>query len=136
MRVGADRFVIISSMGADNPPKGDETFSVYLRAKAAADEAARDAAIDETIVRPGGLTDDEPTGSVHIDGSTGRGEVPRADVAAVLATLIHTGTARGETFELLGGDTPIAEALAAIDWRRFRVSGVVRPNTSPALGAL
>lgn len=41
VRAGSDRFITISSMGADAPPDDDETFSVYLRAKADADEAAR-----------------------------------------------------------------------------------------------
>lgn len=113
VRIGADRFVIISSMGADDPPQDDETFSVYLRAKAAADEAARKANIDETIVRPGALTDDDPTGAVRIAESTGRGDIPRADVAAVLAALIDTDHARNATFELISGDTAIADAVAA-----------------------
>jgi uncharacterized protein YbjT (DUF2867 family) len=115
VRVGADRFVIISSMGADAPPDDDESFSVYLRAKAAADEAARDADIDATIVRPGALTDDDPTGSVRIEPSTGRGEIPRADVAAVLAALIDSGRGRQVTFELIGGATSVADAVAALD---------------------
>lgn len=114
VRVGADRFVIISSMGADDPPEDDESFSVYLRAKAAADEAARGAHIDATIVRPGALTDDDPAGSVSIAESTGRGEIPRADVAAVLAHLIDTGRGRNMTFELIGGDTSIADAVSAL----------------------
>lgn len=112
-RVGADRFVIISSMGADNPPDDDETFSVYLRAKADADQAARAAAIDATIVRPGALTDDDPTGMVEIAESTGRGEVPRADVAAVLARVIEADALRNSTIELISGTTPIGEAVAA-----------------------
>jgi uncharacterized protein YbjT (DUF2867 family) len=113
-RVDAGRFVIISSMGADDPPDGDESFSVYLRAKAAADEAIRDTDIDATIVRPGGLTDDDPTGSVRIAESTGQGEIPRGDVAAVLAELIDTDRGRNVTFELIGGDTSIADAVSAL----------------------
>lgn len=114
VRVGADRFVIVSSMGADDPPSNDEDLSIYLRAKAAADAAARTADIDATIVRPGALTDDPPTGSVQIAGSTGGGEIPRADVAAVLAELIHTGRGRDTTFELIGGDTAITDAVSAL----------------------
>lgn len=114
-RVNADRLVIISSMGADDPPDDDETFSVYLRAKAAADEAARDADIDATIVRPGALTDDGPTGSVRIAQSTGNGEIPRADVAAVLAALIDTGRGRSSTLELINGDVAISDAVAGLD---------------------
>lgn len=115
VRIGAQRFVIVSSMGADEPPEDDEDFSVYLRAKAMADEAARAAEIDSTIVRPGALTDDEPTGSVNIADSTGRGEIPRADVAAVLAELIDTGRGRNSTFELIAGDTLIADAVSKLD---------------------
>lgn len=115
VRIGAQRFVIVSSMGADEPPEDDEDFSVYLRAKAMADEAARAAEIDSTIVRPGALTDDEPTGSVNIADSTGRGEIPRADVAAVLAELIDTGRGRNSTFELIAGDTSIADAVSKLD---------------------
>ena len=115
VRVDADRFVIISSMGADAPPDDDESFSVYLRAKAAADEAARDANIDATIVRPGGLTDDDPSGSIHIAPSTGRGEIPRADVAAVLAELIDADHGRNSTFELIAGETPLQRAVSTLD---------------------
>lgn len=117
VRVGADRFVIISSMGADNPPDDDEDFSVYLRAKAAADEAVREAEIDATIIRPGALTDEDPTGLVQIGESTGRGEISRSDVAAVLATLIESGEGRNTTFELIGGTTPIVDAVATLDER-------------------
>ena len=46
--------------------------------------------------------------------STGRGSIPREDVAAVLvAVLDDTGTA-GQTFELISGETPIEEAVAAL----------------------
>src|SRR4051812_31065500 len=36
---GAQRYVIVSSVGAENPPSGDEVFEVYLRAKAETDQA-------------------------------------------------------------------------------------------------
>ncbi|MEQ8842064.1 MAG: SDR family oxidoreductase [Acidimicrobiales bacterium] len=115
VRVGADRFLIISSMGADDPPQDDENFSVYLRAKAEADDAVREATIDGTIIRPGALTDDEPTGRVRIGGSVGRGEIPRADVAAVLAAVIDTGRGRNVTFEVIGGETSVAEAVSTLE---------------------
>jgi nucleoside-diphosphate-sugar epimerase len=37
--VDAPRYLIVSSVGAENPPDGDDVFSVYLRAKAQADAA-------------------------------------------------------------------------------------------------
>lgn len=113
-RVGADRFVIVSSMGAGDPPQDDEAFSIYLRAKADADEAARGVDIDSTIVRPGALNDNDPTGSVQIGTSTGSGEIPRGDVAAVLAEIIHGDHGRNTTFEVIAGDTSIPDAASTL----------------------
>ncbi|KHL12012.1 putative NADH-flavin reductase [Mumia flava] len=112
---GAFRYVLVSSMGAGSPtPEMDEIFQVYLQAKGEAEDAVRDSALDWTIVRPGMLTDDPPTGGVRVGESVGRGPIPRADVAAVLAaTLEHDGTV-GRTFELISGETPIPEALDAL----------------------
>ena len=42
-----------------------------------------------TIVRPGGLTDDPPTGLVQIGERLERGQIPRPDVAAVLAAVLR-----------------------------------------------
>lgn len=113
-RLGISRFVIVSSMGTDDPPEDDEVFSVYLRAKAAADEAVRSAGLDHTIVRPGALTDDPPTGSVELRRHVERGSIPRADVAAVIAAVLDDESTTSRTFELVGGDVPITEAVAAI----------------------
>ena len=114
VRVGASRFVIISSMGTDDPPTDDDTFSVYLRAKAAADEAVRAADIDAVIVRPGKLTDDDAGGMVTIGSSVDRGEIPRADVAAVLAEIIEIGDGLDTTFELVSGTLPVRNAVALL----------------------
>lgn len=114
VRIGARRFVMISSMGADDPPDDDDTFSVYLRAKAAADEAARAADTDAIIVRPGRLTDDEPNKTVDLASKVGRGEIPRADVAAVLAELIEVAEGVDTTFELVSGTLPIRNAVARL----------------------
>jgi hypothetical protein len=43
-----------------------------------------------------------------------RGTVPRDDVAAVLAALLVDDVGAGRVLELASGDTPIAEALAAL----------------------
>ena len=111
---GARRFVIVSSMGADPDAEGDEGFPVYQRAKGAADREVRGSGLDYTIVRPGGLTDDPGAGTGRIGESTGRGEVSREDVAAVLAACLHEPGTIGQTFELIGGDVPIEEAVAAV----------------------
>lgn len=109
------RYVMVSSMGADDfDPDSDEVFQVYLRAKSEADADLRGRDLDWTIVRPGGLTDDAPTGTITAATTTGRGSIPRADVAAVLFALIESGAASRTQFEVIGGETPIREALAAL----------------------
>ncbi len=74
-QAGVARFVVVSAVGGENPPTGDDVFSVYLRAKADADDAVRGSDRDWTIVRPGGLTDDPVTGSARIDTEPFRGTV-------------------------------------------------------------
>jgi uncharacterized protein YbjT (DUF2867 family) len=109
------RYVMISSMGADaDAPDdaGDPVFVAYLRAKGAADDNVRARkALESTIVRPGHLTDDPGTGRVLIADSTGRGNIPREDVAAVLLAVLDTPGTAGQTFEVISGDTPIADAV-------------------------
>src|SRR5437764_7916540 len=87
--VGAERYEIVSSIGAEDPPDGDDVFSSYLRAKAEADEAVRQSDREWTIVRPGSLSDDPGMGRVRIDSDPFHGSVSRDDVAAVLAALRH-----------------------------------------------
>ena len=112
---GVDRYLMISSMAADPEATADDpVFEAYLRAKGAADESVR-ARTDlySTIVRPGLLTDDPGTGGVTIADSTGRGSVPREDVAAVLVAVLDEPRTGGMTFEIISGETPIEEAIAA-----------------------
>jgi len=112
---GAGRYVIVSSVGADDPPPEDpdDVFSIYLHAKAAADRALAASGLAFTILRPGMLTDDPPTGSVHLAERVERGSIPRADVAAMLAELVHEPRTAGKALGLVAGDTPVQEAMAA-----------------------
>jgi nucleoside-diphosphate-sugar epimerase len=109
------RYVMISSMGADAEAPddmGNPIFVAYLRAKGAADDNVRArSGLDSTIVRPGHLTNDPGTGRVTIATETGRGDIPRDDVAAVLLAVLDTSGTAGQTFEVISGDTPVAEAV-------------------------
>ena len=110
------RYVMVSSMGADSAdPDSDDVFQVYLRAKGAADaDVMARTELAWTIVRPGRLTDDEATDRVEVAPSVGRGEVPRADVAGVLAELLSTGAGSGQVLEVVSGAVPVADAVAAL----------------------
>ena len=102
----------ISAMGTDDPPTGDEVFSHYLRAKAAAEQHLRDSGLPHVILRPGRLTDEPGTGLVELARHVPHGSISRPDVAAVVAALIDTGPLGAATLELVGGGSPIPEAVA------------------------
>ncbi|MER7570365.1 SDR family oxidoreductase [Streptomyces sp. NPDC057806] len=115
VRAGVRRYVIVSSMGADPRHEGDDIFDVYLRAKGEADEYVRGlSALDWTVLRPGALTDDAGTGLVRLEAHTGRGPIPRDDVAAVLAELIDTPATAGLTLELVSGSAPVSVAVKSV----------------------
>lgn len=115
VRAGVRRFLVVSSMGADPGHRGDEIFDVYLRAKGEADAYVRSLdALDWTILRPGALTDDAGTGLVRLEAHTGRGPVPRDDVAAVLAELVDTPATNGLTLELISGSAPVSVAVKSV----------------------
>jgi uncharacterized protein YbjT (DUF2867 family) len=110
---GTERYVMISSFGAEDPPDGDDVFSVYLRAKAEADRALQESDRAWTIVRPGRLTDDPGTGRVRIEDDPTRGEVSRDDVAHVLDAALHEPRTVGRIFYVIAGELPVEEALEA-----------------------
>ena len=111
---GVRRYVMISSMHTDRAdPESDDVFAVYLRAKQAADDDVRARDLDWTIVKPGRLTDDDPTGLVEL-GSLDSGEIARADVAAVVAVVLEDSTSVGKTFDVLAGRTPVVDAVALL----------------------
>ena len=116
-RAGVRRFLMVSAINVDQepPPGTDPVFAAYLRAKRAADDDLRArTGLDWTILRPGRLTDDPGQGRVRLAEHTGRAEVTRDDVAAVLLALLDEPRTAGLTLELVAGDTPIAEAVRAV----------------------
>jgi uncharacterized protein YbjT (DUF2867 family) len=112
--VEARRYLIISSIGAENPPDGDDVFSVYLRAKAQADAAVQASDCAWTVVRPGPLSDGPALGRIGLDLEPFRAEVTREDVAAVLDALLAEPRSAGLTLYLGGGEDTIEQALAHV----------------------
>ncbi|MFD0686895.1 NAD(P)H-binding protein [Actinomadura fibrosa] len=117
-RAGVTDFVQISAMGAGDPPAAgrDEVWAAYIKAKGEAEDDLRAReALDWLILRPGRLTDDPGTGLVALaEPPIGRGAVTRDDVAAVIVALLDARDVRRRTLDLLNGDVPIAEAVAAL----------------------
>jgi uncharacterized protein YbjT (DUF2867 family) len=108
-----DRYVMVSTIGADPEAAGDDTFAVYLRAKGKADAELSASGLAYTIVRPGPLTDDPGSGRIAAGEDVGDGSISREDVAAVLDVSLHDPELAGATFVVTEGDAPIEQALAA-----------------------
>jgi uncharacterized protein YbjT (DUF2867 family) len=112
--VGIARYVIVSSMGAGNPERASGPMRPYLEAKTQADERLAASGLEYTIVRPGGLTDEPGSGRIRAGLELSFGQVSRDDVAATLVAVLDADNTIGKTFDLLGGDTPIEEAVRAL----------------------
>lgn len=110
---GVKRFIIVSAVGAEDPPDGAEVFEVYLRAKAQADAAVANSDRDWTIVRPGRLTDEPARGTAQVQAAPFRGEITRGDVAEVLDSLLHHPRAREKVLYVNAGEEPIESAVDA-----------------------
>lgn len=113
-QAGISRFVQVSAINVDQPVAEDASpvWRAYVEAKRDADAALRDSGLDWTIIRPGVLTDADGTGLVALGEAVARADVPRADVAAVLAEVLDSGAGIGAQWNLVSGDTPVADAVA------------------------
>ena len=118
---GVGRYLMLSSMAADDPwRRGVAKIAPYLVAKHAADRVLAASTLDWTIVRPGALTHEAGVGTVRTGqpaldpAQLGERSIARADVAAVMSACLTDDAAIGATFEVLTGDTPIADAVAAL----------------------
>lgn len=110
---GVRRFVMVSWLGStpDHGVSPDDPFYAYAEAKLAADDHLRSTGLDWTILGPGTLTLDPPTGAIAPE-PEGDGTVSRADVAAVVVAALEDDRSVGRFLRFGAGDVPIAEAFA------------------------
>jgi uncharacterized protein YbjT (DUF2867 family) len=113
-RHGVKRYLMLSSVGAGNPEGGSEAMQPYLFAKAHADERLQESDLDYTIIRPGGLKDEEGPGRIEAAESLGRrGEISRYDVARTFAEALEMRTTYRKTF-VTPHDTPALTLIATV----------------------
>lgn len=105
------KFVMLSSMGADNPQAAGD-LKEYLEAKHNADEYLKSSELTYAIVRPGSLTNDSGTGKIKLQTKLSeQGSITRDDVAQTMVRALHDDAAKNETFEIIQGETLIGKAL-------------------------
>lgn len=110
---GVKKFVMLGSIGTDDPSQGGD-LKDYLQAKQNADKYLRESGLDYVIVRPGALSNENPTGKIQTGGEAEldkTGTISRADVARTLVEVLKDKKGLHQTFEILKGDTPIEEAV-------------------------
>jgi len=113
-QAGVTRYLLVSSMGVDEPDSpDDDAFRAYLHAKKAAEDDLRGRELDWTILRPGRLTDDPATGKITLEASVPFGDVPRDDVAGTLVALLDEPSTAGLVLELVSGDDVVDAAVQA-----------------------
>lgn len=72
-----------------------------------------------SIIRPGGLNTEAEKGKVEAGKVHICTTISREDVAEVVKTCIEEPGTIGLTFDVVGGDTPIAEALKGVATERI-----------------
>lgn len=108
---GVKHFVIISSIGAGSPKEAEQA-KHYMYAKHRADEYLKASGLDYTIVRPGMLQNEAGTGKVRVfEGEPEVANVPREDVASVLAHIVDKNQPANKVYNLIEGDTPIEDSI-------------------------
>ena len=122
---GTRRFVTESAIGVGDSKAGMAKPFRYLlvrslKGKEKAENYLRHAGLSYTIIRPGGLTNDPPSGEVLVGegGDTVSGKVPRADVAHLMIAALYTPESSNRTFEVVSeDDCKEAKGLVSVDWR-------------------
>jgi len=105
------KFVMLSSMGTDNPSQV-EGLEQYLKSKKAADDFLRESKLVYTIVQPGGLTDKKGTEKVELAHKLKKmSEIPREDVAHTLVYALELERAKNTSFEVVSGNDDLKQSI-------------------------
>ncbi|MDQ3535655.1 MAG: SDR family oxidoreductase [Bacteroidota bacterium] len=115
-RNAVNRFIMLSSVGADNPENGSDTLKTYLEAKAEADKRLLKSHLNYTIIRPVKLNDEAEVGKIEAKAKLedASGEIPRTDVASVIVEALDNENTYRKSFEITSGNTPIGGALSIV----------------------
>ena len=116
---GARRYIMVSFITAYGEVPENHPLRAYAIAKIAADRHLQTTGLDWTILGPGRLTLDEPTGAITVGrtapgGSSADAPTSRANVARVIAAVLAEPASIGRVIPFRDGDTPIAQAVADV----------------------
>jgi uncharacterized protein YbjT (DUF2867 family) len=110
-KAGIERFVIVSALQAHRRENWSEQIKPYYVAKHFADKMVEQSGLTYTIIRPGGLLNEEGTGKVTASEDIRTGSIPREDVARTIVTALDEENTYYKAFDLISGELPIEDAL-------------------------
>ncbi|PMC39132.1 NAD(P)-dependent oxidoreductase [Bacillus sp. UMB0899] len=108
---GVDRFIMVSALQANNRENWNEAIKPYYVAKHYADRVLMQSNLTYTIIRPGGLLNEQGTGKISVGEKLERGFIPREDVAKTIVESLTNEHTKNRSFDLVAGKDPITEAL-------------------------
>ena len=116
---GVTRYVMVSFLTAYGEVPDDHPLRAYAIAKIAADRHLQTTDLDWTILGPGLLTLDEPTGAITVarvpkGTPTSKAPTSRGNVARVIAAVLAEPASVGRVIPFYDGDIPIAQAVADV----------------------
>lgn len=110
-KAGVKRYVMLSAFGAGDRSTWSDEIKPYYVAKYYADHHVEESSLDWTILRPGALTNDAPTGRYAAGKDAKPGDITRDDVAHALAHVVGDSSTYGKSIELVNGDQELGDAL-------------------------
>ena len=118
--VGITRYVMLGAMYAADWLRWEQpqvkpaidALADYYVTKNMADQYLIGSGLDYTIIEPGSLTEQKGTGAIQVE-PDGPGPIPIPDVAQCLADCVDLPQTVGRIYNIVGGSTPIRQALTA-----------------------
>ncbi|WP_226666524.1 SDR family oxidoreductase [Metabacillus litoralis] len=113
-KAGVKRYIMVSALQANNRENWNENLRPYYVAKHYADKMLTQSSLDYTIIRPGGLLNEDGMNKIKAGEKLERGTIPRADVAQTIMASIKNKNTMKKAFDIISGETSIEESLQQI----------------------
>jgi uncharacterized protein YbjT (DUF2867 family) len=108
---GVKRYVMVSSAASNNRATWGTAIRPYMAAKFYADRELVRSGLNETIIRPGRLTDDPETGLYQRGISPTATDITRGDVAQFITAVLADPATIHQAYDIVNGQQNIAELL-------------------------
>lgn len=110
-KTGIERFIMVSALHAQHRENWHDSIKPYYVAKHYADKILEYSNLNYTIIRSGGLLNEEGTGTITAAENIVSGSIPCEDVASVVVASLNEENTFRRSFDVISGDEQITTAL-------------------------